>query len=225
MSDRLLTATDDAVVLRALQRLGTEANVAVHVLPDPAGLTAGTEQPLAVVIDLEVPGASGTVRACKERWPETLVAGFVAVPGTEAWRAAEEAGCDLVATRGAIGARLRARIADWRAHPGGRRLPLVDLADVAGRLGLVARLTDTPVGPVAVYHIGGELFALGDVCPHAGAALSEGEVLVGDALVSCPRHGSRFDIRSGARMRGPADDPIPVYPVVVEAGRAYLRLP
>lgn len=219
MTTSIATTTNDPVVLRGLRRLAP-----AHVLDVVADLDGLAAPPAAVVVDLEQPGALDVVRRSRARWPVTLVAGFVSMPAGAPWRDAEAAGCDVVATRGALAGRLQDRLAEWARHPGGRRFPLVDLGDVAGRLGLVARVPDTPVGPVAVYHLGGELFAAGDVCPHAGALLSEGEVTVADALVTCPSHGSRFDVRTGARVRGPADDPIPVFRVAVEGTRAFLQV-
>ncbi len=219
MSTSIATSTTDPVVLRGLRRLSPAHSVEVV-----ADLEALQDPPPAVVVDLEQSDALEIVRRCRDRWPATLIAGFVSMPAGATWRDAEAAGCDVVATRGALAGRLRERLEEWVRHPGGRRFPLVDLADVAGRLGLVTRVPETPVGPVAVYHLGGELFAAGDVCPHAGALLSEGEVTVADALVTCPRHGSRFDVRTGARVRGPADDPIPVFRVAVEGTRAFLQV-
>jgi 3-phenylpropionate/trans-cinnamate dioxygenase ferredoxin subunit len=48
---------------------------------------------------------------------------------------------------------------------------------------------------VALFRRGGSLFALDNVCPHAGAALARGRVR--DGMVQCPLHGSRFDLRTG----------------------------
>jgi nitrite reductase/ring-hydroxylating ferredoxin subunit len=71
-----------------------------------------------------------------------------------------------------------------------------------------------------VYHVSGALFAVEDRCPHAGATLSEGE-LAGSVL-TCPRHGSQFDVRDGDRLRGPADVPLRTFDLVEEAGFVYL---
>jgi nitrite reductase/ring-hydroxylating ferredoxin subunit len=96
------------------------------------------------------------------------------------------------------------------------------MADLAGRLGVVARLADLPVGPVAVYHFSGRVSAAGDVCPHAGARLSEG-ALEG-TVVTCPLHGSQFDVCTGERLRGPADVEIKTYRVDIEGGQVFLIL-
>jgi nitrite reductase/ring-hydroxylating ferredoxin subunit len=100
---------------------------------------------------------------------------------------------------------------------------LFEAADVAGRLGCVYRAPDSPAGALAVYHVGGELFGVEDACPHAGAVLSEGELE--GTVITCPRHGSRFDVRTGERLRGPADDALRVFTILEEGGYVYLLLP
>jgi nitrite reductase/ring-hydroxylating ferredoxin subunit len=130
--------------------------------------------------------------------------------------------CDLVANRGSLAARLGALL----AGPGGRqggRFPLFDAADVPGRLGLVFRAADTPVGPVAVYQVAGCLHAVQDRCPHAGAALSAG-ALAG-TTVTCPRHGSQFDVTTGERLRGPADQGLASYRLLQDGGQVFLLAP
>ena len=98
------------------------------------------------------------------------------------------------------------------------------MSDVAGRLGVVERLDDPEVGAVAVYHIGGEICVVQDICPHAGALLSRGEVNVDDGVVTCPEHGSRFNTCTGERVRGPSDDGLRTFRVVVEDGQVYVDL-
>ncbi len=66
------------------------------------------------------------------------------------------------------------------------------------------------------------VFALDDVCSHEYALLSEGEVWNGE--VSCPKHGSRFNIRSGAVKGLPATLPVRAYPVRVDNGVIYVEL-
>ncbi|MGH9035847.1 MAG: Rieske (2Fe-2S) protein, partial [Acidimicrobiia bacterium] len=105
----------------------------------------------------------------------------------------------------------------------GRRLPLLPADDVAGRLGVVHRAPEGPAGPFAVYHLGNRLHACADRCPHAGATLSEGELE--GPILTCPRHGSQFDVRTGERVRGPADEGLRTFPVVEDGGQVYLLLP
>ena len=56
----------------------------------------------------------------------------------------------------------------------------------------------------------GAVRAVGDECPHQGFALSSGELL-GDGTIECVWHGARFDCRSGAVLRGPAEEPLTLF--------------
>ena len=42
--------------------------------------------------------------------------------------------------------------------------------------------------------------------------------------ITCPLHRSQFDVRTGERLRGPADERIPTFRIVVDGGIAYLEL-
>jgi len=75
---------------------------------------------------------------------------------------------------------------------------------------------------IAMFRIGDDVYALGDVCSHAEASLAEGEVFEGS--VECPRHGSGFDLETGAPSSLPATAPVPTYDVSVEDGTVYLTL-
>ena len=124
-------------------------------LPSPDQV-AGIEAPVAVVIDVEPEGAMAAVTETKERWPLTMVVGLVSLPGGGIWNHAEQAGCDLVTTRGAVTKLVPPRLARWIEASGGRRIRLFALFD-------------------AVYHVGGDIRVVEDDCPHAGALLSYGE--------------------------------------------------
>jgi 3-phenylpropionate/trans-cinnamate dioxygenase ferredoxin subunit len=69
---------------------------------------------------------------------------------------------------------------------------------------------------IAVYNVGGRLYATTDICSHAYAELSEGFLDTDDCTIECPLHGSRFDIRTGAVLSLPAFEPIAVYPVRIQ---------
>jgi len=75
-------------------------------------------------------------------------------------------------------------------------------------------LVDYQGTPVGLFNVDGEFFAIEDVCTHDGGALVEGE-LHSDVIV-CPRHGARFDVKTGAVRTLPAYGPVPVYQVRVE---------
>jgi nitrite reductase/ring-hydroxylating ferredoxin subunit len=44
-------------------------------------------------------------------------------------------------------------------------------------------------------------------------------------VVTCPRHGSQFDVSTGERLRGPADTDIATWPTVADGGQLYLLVP
>jgi len=76
--------------------------------------------------------------------------------------------------------------------------------------------------PVVVVKQAGEIFALDDVCVHAGCSLAGGTVE--ERSIICPCHGSQYDLRDGAVTNGPATMPEPAYEVRVTAGKVEVRL-
>lgn len=76
---------------------------------------------------------------------------------------------------------------------------------------------------IAVVNVGGEFFAVEDLCTHDGGDLASGEV-EGDEIV-CPRHGARFCVRTGAVRAPPAYEDIRAFPVRVEGGVVQVQLP
>jgi nitrite reductase/ring-hydroxylating ferredoxin subunit len=74
--------------------------------------------------------------------------------------------------------------------------------------------------PVVLCRAGGRLYALGLLCPHAGARLTRGRI-VGDCI-ECPLHGARFALDGGAVRRGPAGRALPAYDVVELDGRVHV---
>jgi len=76
--------------------------------------------------------------------------------------------------------------------------------------------------PIVIFNLAGNLYAIGDVCTHDNGPLGEGEVVGFD--ISCPRHGGRFDIRTGKATRSPAFRDIPAYPVKIENGKIFLGI-
>jgi nitrite reductase/ring-hydroxylating ferredoxin subunit len=67
---------------------------------------------------------------------------------------------------------------------------------------------------IAVANIAGMFYAFGDTCTHRGCSLAEGDLE--ETTVTCPCHGSEFDVRSGAVLRGPASEPVGTYEVRAE---------
>ena len=74
---------------------------------------------------------------------------------------------------------------------------------------------------VALYNVDGAFHAIEDVCTHDGGELAGGPVHGFE--VECPRHGARFDLRSGAALCPPAYEPVAKFPVKVEDGAVWTR--
>ena len=90
-----------------------------------------------------------------------------------------------------------------------------------GRFVKVARKTELPENDgtyvevegnrIALFILGGEIYALDNACTHLGGPLSQGRVKEGE--VECPWHGSRFDIRTGEVKLFPAREDVATYKV------------
>jgi 3-phenylpropionate/trans-cinnamate dioxygenase ferredoxin subunit len=71
---------------------------------------------------------------------------------------------------------------------------------------------------IGVYNAGGELYAIEDRCSHDDGPLAEGDWEPEELVAICPRHGSRFDIRTGKALSLPAYLPVETFPVKVVDG-------
>ena len=87
-----------------------------------------------------------------------------------------------------------------------------------------SKLVEVDTVRVALFNLDGAIHAIEDVCTHDGGQLVEGTVVNG-CEVQCPRHGARFDIRTGAAVRFPAFEPTQTYPVRVENGAIWIQQP
>ena len=95
------------------------------------------------------------------------------------------------------------------------------MTPVEPRFVRVARKADVPPGRVkvveveelriALCNVGGEIYAIQDICTHDGFPLDQAE-LEGE-VIECPRHGARFNVRTGAVVSLPASMPLPTYQV------------
>lgn len=75
---------------------------------------------------------------------------------------------------------------------------------------------------ILVINLNGQLYCLDARCTHAGAPLAEGEVT--EDVVTCPWHGSKFRITDGSVVRGPAENPLRVYPHIVREDLVLVEL-
>ena len=67
---------------------------------------------------------------------------------------------------------------------------------------------------ILITNIDGHYYAIGGKCTHAGGTLAKGKLE--GKIVTCPRHGSKFDVTTGNRIAGPATQNEPKHQVKVE---------
>src|SRR5687768_7295589 len=83
------------------------------------------------------------------------------------------------------------------------------------------RVVDVDGASVAVFNVGGEYYAIDDVCTHDGVPLTGGTVE--DDHGAWPRHGASFSIKTGDALTAPAYAPTAKFPVRVENGVVQVR--
>ncbi len=76
---------------------------------------------------------------------------------------------------------------------------------------------------VALFKHKGKVYAMEDVCPHAGAPLNNGPLYGG--TVTCLWHGWKFNLQSGLCTNLPKAPPVSTYPVTVQGEDVYVTLP
>ena len=76
---------------------------------------------------------------------------------------------------------------------------------------------------IVLFNLAGKLFAVGDVCSHDNGPVGDGEIEEHEII--CPRHGARFDIRTGKATSLPAFIDIPAYPVREKDGMIEIGIP
>lgn len=95
-----------------------------------------------------------------------------------------------------------------------------------GKTITVGRVEDVPEGrgatvelldgtELALFHTGGEFYAIENFCPHKGAPLADGQLH--GPVVECDWHGWRFDLGTGACINRPHSS-VESYKVVIEDG-------
>ena len=74
---------------------------------------------------------------------------------------------------------------------------------------------------VALGMLGGTLVAFDETCSHRACPLSDG--VLADDSITCPCHKSRFDLRTGVPINGPAVEPIRIRQVRQDSGHIYVE--
>jgi 3-phenylpropionate/trans-cinnamate dioxygenase ferredoxin component len=75
---------------------------------------------------------------------------------------------------------------------------------------------------VVLCHVGGKFFCIDDVCTHDGGPLGDGQL--DNHQIVCPRHGARFDVRTGEALTMPATVDTHTHEVKIEGDTVYVRL-
>ncbi len=96
----------------------------------------------------------------------------------------------------------------------------------------VAKLSDIPESGklclevedrfVVIIRVEDQYFCIDDTCTHDGGPLGEGEL--DGYCIACPRHGAKFDVRTGAALTMPATEPTVAHEVQIDGQRLLVRL-
>ena len=99
----------------------------------------------------------------------------------------------------------------------------------------VGTLSEVPVGEVrrvdvdgrevAVVNLGDDgIRAIDAVCSHEHFYLDEGDVDIDEGTIECPKHGSEFDVATGAARTLPAIKPVQTFPVTVTGDDVWIEV-
>lgn len=113
-----------------------------------------------------------------------------------------------------------------------RKAPAGSSGALTGARVVVAKEADLPMGKpyrvkaggltIALVKLQDGIFAINNVCGHAGGPLDEGPFA--QYVIECPWHGSKFDVRTGAVVNGPATKPQRTYKVNVVNGNVEVEI-
>jgi nitrite reductase/ring-hydroxylating ferredoxin subunit len=84
-----------------------------------------------------------------------------------------------------------------------------------------ARVVEAGGKTLALFNANGTYYALDNSCLHRGGPLGEGELE--GTIVTCPWHGWRWDVSTGANTNNPAVK-ISCFPVKVEGTSLFVEL-
>ncbi|MGH9862148.1 MAG: Rieske (2Fe-2S) protein [Candidatus Acidiferrales bacterium] len=98
------------------------------------------------------------------------------------------------------------------------------------KVGTVAEFEDLEGGKlveaggqmIAIFNLGGNLYAIENTCPHRGGPLSDG-MMAGEEVI-CPWHGSRFNMKTGAVITPPAQQGVKSFPVRVTGNEVEVEI-
>jgi nitrite reductase/ring-hydroxylating ferredoxin subunit len=76
---------------------------------------------------------------------------------------------------------------------------------------------------IAIYNVGGQLYATDNICPHAYGYLNHG--YLEDDIIECPLHGARFEVKTGKGIDGPFGCDLKTFPVRVVGEEIHVEVP
>ena len=104
--------------------------------------------------------------------------------------------------------------------------------EASKRFVAVAQVSEVPPGQARVFeveglslalcNVSGTFYAIDNLCTHDDGPLGSGQLL--GTAIECPRHGARFDVRTGAVLRMPAVFPVRSYRTRVEGGKVLVEI-
>jgi 3-phenylpropionate/trans-cinnamate dioxygenase ferredoxin subunit len=84
------------------------------------------------------------------------------------------------------------------------------------------KLVEVDGRAIAIFNIDGVLYAIDDVCTHDGGPLADGQLI--GCEIQCPRHGARFDVRTGHPLCMPAIEPVTVHSAELRGDDIYVTI-
>ena len=108
-----------------------------------------------------------------------------------------------------------------------RWLPTVAEKDIASGQ---SHVMETPDGPVALFNIDGQFYAMDNLCSHEelpifqSGADDEDILMMDSGEIICPHHGAHFCPRTGDALSPPAYEPLRTYPVRVVDGIVQIAM-
>ena len=99
---------------------------------------------------------------------------------------------------------------------------LTTVADVDGLGSRELAAFDVRGKRIAIASVGDAFYAFADTCTHQGCSLADGAL--DGTTVTCPCHGSEFDVTTGDVVRGPARVPVSSYPVRLEGNALRVEI-
>jgi nitrite reductase/ring-hydroxylating ferredoxin subunit len=96
----------------------------------------------------------------------------------------------------------------------------VKVAQVGGVAPGTGTVVDVQGTAIALFNVGGTFYAIANACTHMGGPLGKGSLE--GSTVTCPWHGSQFDVTSGQVRKGPARKPVATYPVRIRGDDVFV---